>query len=81
MTVRTGQNQFGAQFPSATYVVCLGCAKQFPYDWEQMQVIWTPLKPWADLSHLPDMPPPRARITDMLFRFWHALRKAKPKTA
>jgi hypothetical protein len=27
------------------YVVCLDCARQFPYDWEQMKVVWTPDKP------------------------------------
>jgi hypothetical protein len=26
------------------YVVCLDCARQFPYDWEQMKVVWSPPK-------------------------------------
>lgn len=24
---------------SSTYVVCLDCGKEFPYDWEQMKII------------------------------------------
>jgi hypothetical protein len=24
---------------STTYVVCLDCGKEFPYDWEQMKLI------------------------------------------
>ena len=27
------------------YVVCLDCGRQFPYDWEQMKVLWNPDKP------------------------------------
>jgi hypothetical protein len=41
---RPGQNYYDIRLPSRTYVVCLDCAKQFPYDWEQMKVIWTPEK-------------------------------------
>jgi hypothetical protein len=25
--------------PSTTYVVCLDCGKEFPYDWQQMRVM------------------------------------------
>jgi hypothetical protein len=25
--------------PTGTYVVCLGCGKEFPYDWRQMKVV------------------------------------------
>jgi hypothetical protein len=44
MTTRPARNYFDIRLPSRTYVVCLDCAKQFPYDWEQMKVIWTPEK-------------------------------------
>lgn len=25
--------------PAGTYVVCLDCGKEFPYDWERMKVV------------------------------------------
>jgi hypothetical protein len=81
MTAKSGQDRVGTRFPTGTYVVCLGCAKEFPYDWEQMKVIWEPLNTNVHLSHLPNMPPPHAEVTDMLFRLWHAFNKAKPRAA
>ncbi len=42
MTTKAVHDYFGTRLPSRTYVVCLDCTKQFPYDWEQMKVIWTP---------------------------------------
>jgi hypothetical protein len=41
------------------YVVCLDCAKRFPYDWEQMRVIWTP-EPSASILPADGMPEPVA---------------------
>jgi len=29
----------GERTTMATYVVCLDCGKEFPYDWQQMKVI------------------------------------------
>ena len=37
MTVRSG-SAGGAQ-RKATYVVCLDCGKQLPYDWQAMKVV------------------------------------------
>ncbi len=30
---------------TGTYVVCLDCGKEFPYDWEQMKVLSAPTGP------------------------------------
>ncbi len=30
---------------TGTYVVCLDCGKEFAYDWEQMKVASSPLRP------------------------------------
>jgi hypothetical protein len=32
------QNRSGSS-PKATYVVCLDCGREFPYDWKQMKVL------------------------------------------
>jgi len=29
---------------TGTYVVCLECGKEFPYDWQEMKVITSPAK-------------------------------------
>jgi hypothetical protein len=58
-----------------TYVVCLDCGKQFPYDWEQMKVIWTPL----NQPHYSDEPLVRPRWLELLLRLRHALKKSKPR--
>jgi hypothetical protein len=52
ITVRPRPRQYTAVSLTGTYVVCLDCGKEFPYDWEGMKVITTPIK--ADLrAHLP----------------------------
>ena len=28
-----------AAFSTGTYVVCLDCGKEFPYDWKQMKIV------------------------------------------
>ena len=28
-----------APFPTGTYVVCLDCGKEMPYDWKQMKIV------------------------------------------
>ena len=28
-----------AAFPTGTYVVCLSCGKEMPYDWKQMKIV------------------------------------------
>jgi hypothetical protein len=42
MTVRSGARRQGAAAINGTYVVCLDCGKELPYDWEEMKVISSP---------------------------------------
>ena len=43
ITVRKGQRRnVAAAGPTGTYVVCLGCGKEFPYDWRTMKVVPMP---------------------------------------
>ena len=39
ITVRRGTRRTGAASLTGTYVVCLDCGKEAPYDWAQMKVI------------------------------------------
>jgi hypothetical protein len=41
ITVRPGSRRNPAACLTGTYVVCLDCGKEFPYDWKQMKVIST----------------------------------------
>ena len=41
MTLRrraSGGRQAGGR--AETYVVCLDCGKEFPYDWDAMKIVW-----------------------------------------
>ncbi|HXZ33383.1 MAG TPA: hypothetical protein VEH30_13975 [Terriglobales bacterium] len=42
ITIRPGTRRSKAASLTGTYVVCLDCGKEFPYDWEEMRVIGTP---------------------------------------
>ncbi len=33
------QRRTEASQPTGTYIVCLDCGKEFPYDWHQMKVV------------------------------------------
>ena len=37
--MKPGPNRSYARTPTTTYVVCLDCGKEFPYDWEQMKLV------------------------------------------
>ena len=39
ITARKGQRRSGAAALTGTYVVCLDCGKEFPYDWQEMRVL------------------------------------------
>ncbi len=39
ITKRAGQRTSPAASITGTYVACLGCGKEFPYDWHEMKVI------------------------------------------
>lgn len=34
-----GHRRSGAAAATGTYVVCLDCGKEFPYDWQKMKVV------------------------------------------
>ena len=38
MTTRRGSSRSQASTRTGTYVVCLDCGKEMPYDWKQMKV-------------------------------------------
>lgn len=42
ISVRRGSRRNPAASLTGTYVVCLDCGKEFPYDWKEMKVIGTP---------------------------------------
>ncbi len=44
ITVRRGERSRAASV-TGTYVVCLDCGKEFPYDWKHMRVISQPQEP------------------------------------
>jgi len=39
ITVRAGARRSKAASLTGTYVVCLDCGKEFPYDWKEMKVV------------------------------------------
>jgi hypothetical protein len=39
ITVRTGSRRVKAASFTGTYVVCLDCGKELPYDWKEMKVV------------------------------------------
>lgn len=39
ITVRKGARRSKAASLTGTYVVCLDCGKEFPYDWQEMKVV------------------------------------------
>jgi len=42
VTVRRATRRPQAAALTGTYVVCLDCGKEFPYDWQEMEVITSP---------------------------------------
>lgn len=52
ITARPGQRRSEAALPTGTYVVCLDCGKEFPYDWKQMKVVSPSFKPAAALAEV-----------------------------
>jgi hypothetical protein len=39
ITVRAGSRRTAANPRTGTYVVCLDCGKELPYDWNEMRVV------------------------------------------
>ena len=42
ITVRRGVRRNSAAALTGTYVVCLDCAKELPYDWQEMRIVTSP---------------------------------------
>ena len=40
-STKSGQRRSPAAALTGTYVVCLDCGKEFPYDWQEMKVLDT----------------------------------------
>jgi len=40
VTVRRATRRPQAAALTGTYVACLDCGKEFPYDWQEMKVYW-----------------------------------------
>jgi hypothetical protein len=38
ITIKNGQGS-RASYATGTYVVCLDCGKEMPYDWKQMRIV------------------------------------------
>ncbi|MGI9102335.1 MAG: hypothetical protein ACR2IF_07795 [Terriglobales bacterium] len=39
ITTKSGHRRSEAASVTGTYVVCLDCGKEFPYDWQEMKVV------------------------------------------
>jgi len=42
ISVRRGSRRNSAAKLTGTYVACLDCGREFPYDWQEMKVIVSP---------------------------------------
>jgi hypothetical protein len=56
ITLRTGSRSNPAASLTGTYVVCLDCGKEFPYDWTEMKVISSPQSNHGRLGSLATRP-------------------------
>ncbi len=72
ITVKSAPRVFGRRPQTGSYVVCLDCAKEFPYDWEEMKVIW---EPEDRRAHVPETQTEItvARALDACVKWWHGL--------
>jgi hypothetical protein len=50
ITVRGGSRRNPAAALTGTYVVCLDCGREFPYDWQEMKVL-DPSTPTHQRAH------------------------------
>lgn len=50
ITSKAGKRRNEAASLTGTYVVCLECGKEFPYDWREMKVVTMPRKRAAAAS-------------------------------
>ena len=50
ITAKGGKRHNEAASVTGTYVVCLDCGREFPYDWREMKVVTMPRKRAAAAS-------------------------------
>jgi len=50
LTVRTAQRLSSAASLTGTYVVCLSCGQEFPYDWNEMKMLRSPSRRTTTLA-------------------------------
>jgi hypothetical protein len=46
ITIRPRSRRNSAASLTGTYVACLDCGKEFPYDWQEMKVITSSAEEW-----------------------------------
>ncbi len=51
ITVKPGHRRAGAAALTGTYVVCLDCGKEFPYDWHSMKVMSPNARPASQIAN------------------------------
>ena len=52
ISVRPGSRRNRAASLTGTYVVCLDCGKEFPYDWKEMRVLSTSMEKTRSVTSL-----------------------------
>ena len=52
VTIRRAKRRPQAALLTGTYVACLDCGKEFPYDWQQMKVITSPQRHREQVAEL-----------------------------
>ena len=62
ITARGAKRKTAAADVTGTYVVCLECGKEFPYDWREMKVVSMPRSkaPAAAITEPAEEPLPRS---------------------
>jgi hypothetical protein len=63
ITAKAGKRHNEAASVTGTYVVCLDCGQEFPYDWREMKVVTMPRKraaAAASMGETADEPLPRS---------------------
>ena len=57
ITIRSGARRIKAASVTGTYVVCLDCGRELPYDWKEMRVV---LLSSSNRKHVPSLAPKEA---------------------
>jgi len=60
ITVRGKLRRTEAASVTGTYVVCLECGKEFPYDWEEMRLVHSRPETSPRTAQVPVLPGPKA---------------------